>query len=64
MIAETDPEDQKTRRQDELRRLMMPGRINVNVMTKVDCTIDRVDNRMLDPDKTDASERFEGIRRK
>ena len=59
MMAETDLE-QKTRRQDELRRLMKPGRINVNVMTKVDCTIDRVDNRMLDPDKTDALNGLKG----
>ena len=59
MTAETDLE-QKTRRQDELRRLMKPGRINVNVMTKVDCTIDRVDNRMLDPDKTDALNGLKG----
>ena len=59
MMAETDL-DQKTRRQDELRRLMKPGRINVNVMTKVDCTIDRVDNRMLDPDETDALNGLKG----
>ena len=59
MMAEIDLE-QKTRRQDELRRLMKPGRINVNVMTKVDCTIDRVDNRMLDPDKTDALNGLKG----
>ena len=59
MMAETDL-DQKARRQDELRRLMKPGRINVNVMTKVDCTIDRVDNRMLDPDKTDALNGLKG----
>ena len=59
MMAETDL-DQKTRRQDELRRLMKPGHINVNVMTKVDCTIDRVDNRMLDPDKTDALNGLKG----
>ncbi len=59
MMAETDLA-QKTRRQDELRRLMKPGRINVNVMTKVDCTIDRVNNRMLDPDKTDALNGLKG----
>ena len=59
MMSEADL-DQKTRRQDELRRLMKPGRINVNVMTKVDCTIDRVDNRMLDPDKTDALNGLKG----
>ena len=59
MMAETDLE-QKKRRQDELRLLMKPGHINVNVMTKVDCTIDRVDNRMLDPDKTDALNGLKG----
>ena len=60
MMAETELAHKK-HRQDELRRLMKPGRINVNVMTKVDCTIDRVDNRMLDPDKTDALNGLKGF---
>ena len=60
MMAETELAHKKYR-QDELRRLMKPGRINVNVMTKVDCTLDRVDNRMLDPDKTDALNGLKGF---
>ncbi|MDP6678123.1 MAG: hypothetical protein QF721_09950 [Verrucomicrobiota bacterium] len=60
MKAETDMEHKK-RQQDELRLLIKPGRIDVNLMTKVDCTLDRVDNRILDPDKTDALTGLKGF---
>ena len=60
VMADANPEDKK-RRQDELRRLMRPGCINVNVMTKVDCNIDRIDHSMHEPDKTDALNGLKGF---
>lgn len=60
VMADANPED-KERRQDELRRLMRPGCINVNVMTKVDCNIDRIDHSMHEPDKTDALNGLKGF---
>jgi len=40
---------------------MRPGCINVNVMTKVDCNIDRIDHSMHEPDKTDALNGLKGF---
>ena len=47
MLAAGDP-GQKTRMQDELRCLAVPGSIDVNIMSKVDCTVYRDGKKLPD----------------
>ena len=60
MIEEPDL-GKKDQLQIELRHLMKPGRIDVNIMTKVDGTIDHHDNRSLESDETDALTGLKGF---
>ena len=60
MMADTDME-RKKRRQADLRRLIRPGRISVNIMTKVDANLDRRSNQLLSPTETDSLTGLKGF---
>lgn len=60
MTEELDPV-RKDQLQIELRQFMKPGRIDVNIMTKVDGSIDHHDNHPLESDETDALTGLKGF---
>jgi hypothetical protein len=60
MMEEADPA-RKNQLQCDLRRLMKAGRIDVNIMTKVDGNIDHYDNHPLETDETDALSGLKGF---
>ncbi len=60
MMTDTDME-RKKRRQADLRRLIRPGRISVNIMTKVDANLDRRSNQILAPTETDSLTGLQGF---
>ena len=60
MMSDTN-EARRIKRQADLRRMVQPGRIDVNIMTKVDKNLDRLDNHILGPDETDALTGLKGF---